>query len=369
MRTIKIFLGGGVKLLHGETESLKGYRNDVIDPVVSQLNSREYVKHLYVAKDFTDLTRNVVPGEQQEVYNNYIVRSAQVALFIVDGEIGNITKREIDTAVVSTKKSHHPIVFVYGKSIKENDEILDYLNQKGIYYQHFYDNRDLAAKIKADLETATRSIDRQRIIRLCLSVLLSVLLYSCTFFMLKNGLGTTESIAESCKAQLYLMRYYDVNALTGTHFFSDNLLSNFHYEDSLMTGSDVNVFPVVSGDTLVTTTPPFLRLKLHNKHRNTIVFVEAKLEVDKYIADSTTYRTSFVPCDEILDVNIVNIDRRKTEYLLKGFRQNVAYGETDDRYFFSIVAKENCSFRMRIRAKSQLGDYLYSNYVYLNYVK
>lgn len=101
------------------------------------------------------------------------------------------------------------------------------------------------------------------------------------------------------------------------------------------------------------------------------IFVDQDVgqKVDKYIADSTTYRTSFVPCDEILDVNIVNIDRRKTEYLLKGFRQNVAYGETDDRYFFSIVAKENCSFRMRIRAKSQLGDYLYSNYVYLNYVK
>ena len=52
MNTIQIFLGGGVKLLHGENEFLKGYRNDVIDPILSQLNSREYVKHLYVAKDF-----------------------------------------------------------------------------------------------------------------------------------------------------------------------------------------------------------------------------------------------------------------------------------------------------------------------------
>ena len=72
MRTVLIFLGGGVKLLHGENEFLKGYRNDVIDPIISQLNSREYIKHLFVAKDFTALTRNVVPGKHQEIYNTYI---------------------------------------------------------------------------------------------------------------------------------------------------------------------------------------------------------------------------------------------------------------------------------------------------------
>lgn len=69
MRTVQIFLGGGVKLLHGENEFLKGYRNDVIDPIISQLNSREYVKHFFVTKDYSDLTRNVVPGKHQDVYN------------------------------------------------------------------------------------------------------------------------------------------------------------------------------------------------------------------------------------------------------------------------------------------------------------
>lgn len=84
MKKIQIFLGGGVKLLHGENAFLKGYRTQVIDPAISQLNSREYVKHLFVAKDYSDLTRNVVQGKHQDVYNSYILHDAQIALFIVD---------------------------------------------------------------------------------------------------------------------------------------------------------------------------------------------------------------------------------------------------------------------------------------------
>ncbi len=369
MTTIKIFLGGGVKLLHGENEFLKGYRNDVIDPIISQLNSREYVKHFFIAKDFTDLTRNVVSGKHQEVYNTYIVHEAQIALFIFDGEIGNITKHEIDIAIASTKKTRHPIVYVYGKNIKDV-EILDYLNQEGIYFQHFYDNRDLVAKIKADLETATRRIERQHMFRLWVSIVLSVILCSSAFFLAKNCINTTEAEVDKCTAQLYLMRYHDVNALTGTNVFDNTLLSNFKYEDSVMAGGDFSVFPIISNDSLINITPPFFRLKLHNKHRNTIVFIEAKLEVDNYNTDTIFTKTqSFIPIRKWNDVDIVNVNSKISEYSLNGFRQNVAYGEIDDRYFFTLLVDENCSFRMRVRAKSQLGDYLYSNYVYVKCVK
>lgn len=369
MRTIQIFLGGGVKLLHGENDFLKGYRNDVIDPLVSQLNSREYVKHLYIAKDFTDLTRNVVPGKHQDVYNTYIVHDAQIALFIIDGKIGNITKHEIDVAVASTKKSSHPIVFVYGKNINDGDEILEYLNQKGIYFQHFFDNRDLSTKIKADLESATRAIDRRRSVRIGVSLLLSLLLCGGIISMFKTCCQQEESIIDSCTAQLYLMRYKDVNALTGKNIFNDSLLSLFKYEDSIMTGTEVSVFPVINADTLVTTTSPFFRLKLHNKHRNTIVFVEAKLEVDNYVVDTTTRKSSFSLIEDIPSVDMVKVEKNNKEYLLKSFRQNVAYGEIDDRYFFCISSDKNCRFRMRIRVKSQLGDYLYSNYINVEYRK
>lgn len=367
MRTIQIFLGGGVKLLHGENEFLKGYRNDVIDPLISQLNSREYVKHFYVVKDFTDLTRNVVPGKHQDVYNTYIVREAQIALFIIDGEIGNITKHEIDVAVASTKKSRHPIVFVYGKNIDDSDEILGYLNQEGIYFQHFFDNRDLYTKIKADLESATRKIDRRRSFRIGVSLLLSLFVCCGIISLSKTFFHQEESIVDNCTAQLYLMRYKDVNALTGKEIFTDSLLSMFKYEDSIMTGTDISVFPIINSDTLTTSTPPFFRLKLHNKHRNTIVFVEAKLEVDNYVVDTTTRKSSFGSLKDVSDVDMIKVEESKNEYYLKGFRQSVAYGETDDRYFFCIASDKGCRFRMRVRAKSQLGDYLYSNYIYVNY--
>ena len=85
MNNIQIFLGGGVKLLHGDNEFLKGYRNDVIDPIISQLNSKEFAKHIFIVKDYSDLTRNVVQRKHQEVYNNYIIQEAQIALFIIEG--------------------------------------------------------------------------------------------------------------------------------------------------------------------------------------------------------------------------------------------------------------------------------------------
>lgn len=378
MRTIQIFLGGGVKLLHGENEFLKGYRNDVIDPIISQLNSKEFAKHLFIAKDYSDLTRNVVTSNHQEVYNNFIVDDAQVALFIINGKIGNITKHEIDVAVASTKKSHHPIVYVYGKNVKDNDEVLEYLNQEGIYFQHFFDNRDLASKIKADLEIATQRLDRQRVFRLGISLLMSLVLCGGVLLSLKKCTNTDidKNTIDYCSAQLYLMRYKDVNALTETAFITDEQLSGFMYEDSIMTGNDISVFPIIGKDSLITSTPPFFQLKLHNRHRNTIVFVENILEIDQYVSDTVvnkeSIRTIGIPIKEITRTDFVfrSIDiEGDGEYYINGFRQNLAYDETDARYAFAIYANENCSFRMRVRMKSQLGKYLYSNYTYVNYIR
>lgn len=370
MRTIQIFLGGGVKLLHGEDEFHKGYRNDVIDPIISQLNSLEYTNHLFVARDYSDLTRNVVKGKQQEVYNDYIIQKAEIALFIIDGEIGNITKHEINIAVASTKKKHHPIVYIYGKNINNENDIVSYLNQEGIYFQHFYSNWDLATKIKADLDAAVKLLDRRKNCHIWMSLLLLFCLCGSLIFFLKTCFAKDENPIDDCTAQLYLMRYHDVNVLSGNNIFDSYMLSTFKYEDSLMIGDDVSVFPVLGKTSEYITAPPFFRIKLHNKNRNTIVFVEGYLEVDQYSQDTIIgYRRSLPRDLNLTNVNVVNINSTTNEYILRGFRQNVAYGECDDRYYFSVSAKENCTFRMRIKVKSQLGDYLYSNYIYVKYMK
>lgn len=369
MNTIKIFLGGGVQLLHGDN-LLKGYRNDVVDPVVSQLNAVESSRYCFIAKDYSDLTRNVVKGKQQNVYNNFIVKTADAALFIINGDIGNLTKHEIDCAVESTKKRNHPLVFIYGTNIKDNDEILEYLNQEGIYYQHFYDNRDLAAKIKADLQHVASHLSRakqKRQLVLAAIITLAVIITTILYFL---GFTPNSKVNDDCVAQLYLMRYKDINSLAGENLFTDSNLSQFRYEDSIISENSIRVFPVISSDSIIYTTNPILRIKLHNKNRNTIVLVSAELEVDSLMQDPISQTHRFVPLDmNTIEVPKIDISTDKQEYPLVGFRHNVAYGETDDRYYFSLDAPFNCNFRARVKAKTQLGDIIFSNYVYLNYVR
>lgn len=368
MRTIKIFLGGGVQLLHGN-ESLRGYRNDVIDPVVSQLNAVDASSYCYIAKDYSDLTRNVVKESQQKVYNKFIVNEADAALFIIDGEIGNITKHEINCAVESTKKKKHPLVFIYGTNIKDNDEILDYLNQEGIYYQHFYDNRDLASKIKADLQLVASHLDRtKRKRKLVLAAIITIIALIAVVLSLWSH--PEPDAKDDCVAQLYLMRYKDLNSLSGEAVFSESNLAQFRYEDSIISGNSIRIFPQISSDSIIHTTNPVLRLKLHNKNRNTIVLISAELEVDSLIQNSDLQPDRFVSLDlRSIEIPQVNLSADKYKYPLVGFRQNISYGETDDRYYFSLSAPFSCNFRARVKAKTQLGDFIYSNYIYLNYVR
>ena len=370
MKRINIFLGGGVKLLHGEFANLKGYRNDVIDPVISQLNSQEHAKFIYVARDYSDLTRNVVNGPQQEVVYNRYVKKAHVALFVIDGQIGGITRKEIDTAVQSYRKKGHPYVFVYGINIKDDNEILEYLNSEGIYYQHFYDNRDLANKIKSDLQISTKKVEQKsRLLRRMIALgLITIAIGLSVLFRIIHD--RNDRIVDSCSAQLYLMRYMDVNALTGKTVFNDSILDNFKYEDSFIGENDMAVFPVYGNDSNLVLTQPFFRVKLHNRNRNTIVFVESVLEVDQYLRDSNDYcGFNFSHAYTNIDgVDDIQINDNNSEYLLDGFRQSIAYGDVDDNYYFILSAIESCSFRMRIRAKTQAGEYLYSNYVYVKYI-
>lgn len=372
MKEINVFIGGGVKLLHGDNMDLTGYREEVIAPVFTQVNSQEFARHFFKAIDYSDLAKNVVKGRQQEVvYNDFIRRKAHVSLFIIDGTMGPRTKEEIDVAVTSTRKSKHPLVYIYGTNIAENSELTSYANQKEIDYQHYKDKRDLADKIKTDLTIAVKKIERRCNFHCLMWLMLTALSIGGLYGIFQNKVAQSAKIEEACTAQLYLMRYKDVNVLTDVNMFNDSLLDKFKYEDSIVAENDRAVYPIYVDDSCVVSTQPYFRLKLHNKHRNTVVFVEAVLEVDQYSKDTLAnqvvqFSHSYT---DVSAVDNIAINPDANEYLLGGFRQNVAYGETDDRYFFTLNANENCSFRMRVKAKTHLGDYLYSNYVYVNYIK
>lgn len=382
MKTIQIFVGGGVSLLRGDADNQCGYRTEVLDPVISELNSQEFAKYFYITKDYADLTRNVVKGKQQEEYNDFIRKKAKIALFIIDGKIGSITKEELDIAVKSTRKNDHPIVYVYGINVDPDSALSVYLNQKGIYYQHFHDKRDLYAKIKSDIQHSSVLFDRKHKQKLIYSGLFSFLLLTAIYGLVTifarhyqaDDVPTITNPLTRCNAQLYLMRYQDVNVYATKMLFTEENLTVFKYEDSIKHDTDeVFVFPEYSLNQrkVIQTTPPFFRLKIYNKDRNTLVFNEAVLEVSDY--KSLTLRDGNVQFKmDSLDLSAfqgVEIVPEKREYPLKDFRRSVAYGEPDDNYFFYIACEENCDLNMRIRIKDIEGNFLYSNYIHLEYVR
>lgn len=150
MKQINIFLGGGITLLEGNQQQY-GYRPTVIDPVISKLNSRRNAKWFYVVKTYADLVTEYIPNGQQEHYNEFVREKANIAIFILDGNIGNKTKEEIENACNSFDKNKHPIIYFYGINIDDSDNIVKYLNSKKQYYRHFSSKEELKQLIYEQL--------------------------------------------------------------------------------------------------------------------------------------------------------------------------------------------------------------------------
>lgn len=142
MKQVNIFLGGGVALLEGN-ESQSGYRPTVIDPILSKLNSRRSARRFYIVKTYADLINEYAPEGQQEHYNRYVRQEADIAIFIFDGKVGDKTKEEIENACNSFDKNEHPTIFFYGINLKDEDEVVKYLNSKKQYYRHFSSKEEL----------------------------------------------------------------------------------------------------------------------------------------------------------------------------------------------------------------------------------
>lgn len=150
MKIVNIFVGGGVRLLQG-TGDKPGYRQVVIDPVVSSLNSRDNQEELFVVKTFADFQHEMTPGGHQKQFNHYIRNEADIAVFILDGRMGNKTKEELELALETSFSNILPIIYIYGTNIDHDDEAVQYLNSKKQYYQLFSGFSDLNSKLRNDL--------------------------------------------------------------------------------------------------------------------------------------------------------------------------------------------------------------------------
>lgn len=151
MKQVNIFLGGGVALLEGN-ESQLGYRPTVIDPILSKLNSRRNARRFYIVKTYADLINEYAPEGQQEHYNSFVRKEADIAIFIFDGKVGDKTKEEIENACNSFDKNGYPTIFFYGINLKDEDEVVKYLNSKKQYYRHFSSKEELKQLVYEHLE-------------------------------------------------------------------------------------------------------------------------------------------------------------------------------------------------------------------------
>lgn len=150
MKIVNIFVGGGVNLLQGSGDK-PGYRQIVIDPVISSLNSKDNQDEIFVVKTFADFKHEMTPGGHQRKFNHYIRNEADIAVFILDGRMGTKTKEELELALDSSFSNILPIIYIYGTNIDMDDEVVQYLNSKRQYYQLFSGFSDLNSKLRNDL--------------------------------------------------------------------------------------------------------------------------------------------------------------------------------------------------------------------------
>lgn len=113
-KNIKCFIAGSKKLQQ-ERDALRA----VTCVMYNKWDSKNFRILSYTFEDFKKEHTLVPP---QELYNKFIEREADWALFIIDGEIGGITSDEYRVAMDSFKKNGRPKILALAKVGSENNE-------------------------------------------------------------------------------------------------------------------------------------------------------------------------------------------------------------------------------------------------------
>ena len=170
-KKVSIFVAGS-KDLKTERYALKA--------LVHELNTRYHEKGIDVLiemKSFEDFK------DRQTEYENYISQKADMALFVLDGYIGDYTKREFNTAVDAYKQKQIPEIVVFLKKFnKETDgikHIQDLLKDRfgdDYFYVSYDDEADLRTKAETRIRNFIsptdyiRNVKKWRIITFCLAI-------------------------------------------------------------------------------------------------------------------------------------------------------------------------------------------------------
>ena len=143
-RLHKVFIAGS-KTLERERDS--------ICSIFTQLSQEGFS---FLPRTFEYFDRGVTINGRQAEYNSFIQEEADSAIFVLDGEIGGITRKEFKIAINSYLHNHRPEIYVYCKKTDnerfnaEIQAIITVLNNLEQYYIEYYDVRDLKNQVKND---------------------------------------------------------------------------------------------------------------------------------------------------------------------------------------------------------------------------
>lgn len=136
-KTIKCFIAGS-KTLQRERDALRA----VTCVMYNKWDSKNFRILSYTFEDF-EKQHTIVPP--QELYNKFIEKEADWALFVVDGKIGGITVDEYRVAMDSFKKNGRPKILALAKIGAENNdndginEIREEINKEHQYWTDYTD--------------------------------------------------------------------------------------------------------------------------------------------------------------------------------------------------------------------------------------
>lgn len=127
---------------------------DAIRAVISEVNNQRKRISLsaYTFEDFP--TSVVTGGAQDKFYNKFLRASTDIAVFIIDGEIGRETTNEFEVAYNAYKESGKPIIYTYCKNNGERHEQADQFKQQLESINHYWTPYNNLSELKLEFNKA-----------------------------------------------------------------------------------------------------------------------------------------------------------------------------------------------------------------------
>ena len=127
---------------------------DAIRAVISEVNNQRKRISLS-AYTFEDFPTSVVSGgAQDKFYNKFLRASTDIAVFIIDGEIGRETTNEFEVAYNAYKKSGKPTIYTYCKNNGGHHQQADEFKQRLEGINHYWTPYNNLSELKLEFNKA-----------------------------------------------------------------------------------------------------------------------------------------------------------------------------------------------------------------------